>query len=493
MNQPVAPDAIAVIDAGTSALRAVAVSAGGRVEPIASEPWPLFVPEDAAPFGREFHTGAVEDALRRLLDAISVHGSPIAALSLTGQREGLAFLDAAHTALFASPNIDARASAEGIEIDGRMGDDVYHTTGHLPSLMQAPAKLAWMRANRPAVAARIAAAVPLVDWLAAVAGGAVRASRTLAAENGLLEISTGSLASGLLERLGCPASLVPPIVPDGTVVGRWTSAALAGVPIVLAGADTQCALIGMGAHDDGDCGVPAGWSAPLQLVTASPVSDCDMRTWTSVHSVSGRWILESNAGETGRAWDWVCSMLGVIARDADALAAEAAPGSADAMAVLGPRAMRASRMSAGMGALTMPLPLVMSAPDRPQLLRSALESTAYAIRANLEQIEAISGVAVKSLRVGGGLSRGGLFTQILADVIDRPVEVAASAETSALGAAALASAALGWNASVQDAVDAMTGGHTVEPRPRVSTEYDDYYARWCALADGLERIATEGA
>jgi sugar (pentulose or hexulose) kinase len=247
----------------------------------------------------------------------------------------------------------------------------------------------------------------------------------------------------------------------------------------------------MGAIAPGDAGASAGWSAPVQMVTAAPVFDADRRTWASVHVAPGRWILESNAGETGRAWEWTCAMLGCSAAEADALAASAAAGSGDVMAVLGARVMNSAAMNAGVGAITMPLPFVMSAPDRGQVLRSVLESIAYAVRANLEQLESIGGARIERLRVGGGMSRSRLFTQIVADVIDRPVEVAASPEATAIGAAALAFVATRRCESIEDAVAAMCGNRrVVAPDVRASAAYEDHYARWCALADEMERLGS---
>jgi sugar (pentulose or hexulose) kinase len=482
-------DAILVIDAGTSALRALVVRADGRVTPLPREPWPMFVPEDALPFGREFDAAGVQRALARLIAAAAPMRASIAAIAFTGQREGIAFVDEGRRALFASPNIDARASAEGMTIDAGRAAEVYAATGHLPSLMQAPAKLAWLRTHRPTVAERVAHVLPLADWLGMLLTASPRISRSLAAENGLLDVSSGDVAVELLATLGMPAALIPTIITDGAMCGEVAEGAFAAVPIVLTGADTQCALAGMGIVAPGAAGIAAGWSTPVQLVTPRPVVDAERRTWTGVHVVPGAWILESNAGELGRAFDWICSMMGLSPADAECLASSAPAGSGDAMAVLGPRVMRASAMNAGVGGITLPLPLVMSAPDRASVLRSVMEATAYAVRSNLEQLERVSGEAVTSIAIGGGMSRSTAFTQIVADVLDRRLEVAAAPETSALGAAALASAAAGLHSSLDTAVLAMTGGRRVaNPSPRTSAEYDDHYARWCEMADQFERM-----
>lgn len=479
-----AADRVLAVDAGTSAIRAVLVSADGQTELVDAQPYHAFVPEDAAPFGREFVPRDLAGALGRLVDnAVAVSAGGIAAVAFTGQREGIAFLDDARAALFASPNVDARASAEGIAIDAVRGAKVYRMTGHLPSLMQAPAKLAWLRAHRPEAAARVATVLPLVDWLGSLLGGTPRISRALAGENGLLDVAGGGVPASLLAESGFDSALVPPIVSDGDVVGDVAVGPLTGRPLVLAGADTQCALLGMGVVAVGEGGVSAGWSAPVQLVTAAPVFDPAMRTWTGVHVAPQRWILESNAGEAGRAWDWISNLLSVTPEAAGRIAADAPAGSRDVTTVIGALAMRASEMTAGVGAITFPLPLVMSSAGLADVLRSMLEACAFAIRCNLEQLEEVAALQVQGLRFGGGMSRIGLLPQMLADVIDRPVPLARSPETSAVGAAMLAFVAIGRFRSLDEAARAMTGGQlTFEPRPRQSAEYDDYYARWRELS-----------
>ena len=467
-------------------MRALAVHADGGVTALGRESWRLFAPDDASPFARELAPIEVAASLRRLMaQAGSIEGR-FAGMAVTGQREGVVFLDAQDTALFISPNIDGRASAEGMAVDAAHGDRVYAITGHLPSLMQAPAKLAWLRAHRPAVADRVRCVLPFVDWLAMLLTGECAMSRSLAAENGLLDISTGEPAVSLLRSLGVEGGMLAPVAADGAIVGTVRDGACAGLRVALAGADTQCALVGMGVGGSG-AGVAAGWSAPVQLVVRAPIIDAQSRTWAGLHTFPNRWVLESNAGECGRTWEWVCAMMALASGDALLIAEASPPGAQDVLAALGPRVMRASKMTAGIGALTVPLPLVMSAPERGDLLRSVLESIAYAVRANAEQLEGVSGMWIPRLALGGGMSRSPLLGRILADVIDRPVDVARAPETSAVGAAAVASPALGLHDTIEGAAESLARPmQFIDPDSRASLVYEDCYARWCAMADQLE-------
>lgn len=482
MRQPVRDKSILVIDAGTSALRAVAVTSSGAVRPLWSDAWPLSTPDDGGPFAREVDAAWLEAVLQRVRPG----AADAAAIATTGQREGLVFAAEDGTALLISPNVDARAAAEGIMIDAAHAADVYRETGHVPSLMQAPAKWQWLRAHRPAVAERVATVIPLADWIGwRLCGGDPAMTRTLGTENGLLDVATGAVAAATIERGGLDAALVPRSLADGSVRGTF-----AGLPVVLSGADTQCALVGMGVVGEGACGVPAGWSAPVQAVTGAPVLDAEMRTWCGAHALGGRWVAESNAGDVGRAYGWACELASVSPEEGARLAAGAPLGSRDVLAVIGPPVMRAARMNAGIGGVTFPLPFAVSAPERGAVLRAFLESAACAIRANLEQLESVAGVRIGHMALGGGMSRSETFARILADMLGRPVTVAGSPETSAVGAAALASVAAGLHPSLEAALAGMARPReTVEPGPREAAAYDDVYARWRAIASAFEEMA----
>jgi len=469
--------AILVIDAGTSALRAVRVEANGATTCLARETWRCLTPDDAAPFGRELDAGDVRGALARVMEHAC--GGGIAGVAFTGQREGLVLADDAGEAVLVSPNIDARAAAEGLALDAELGDEIYRATGHLPSLLHMAAKLAWLRGQRPRAAERVRQALPFADWLASTLTGETAASRSLLIENGMLDVGSGA-------RIGAPlggawAGLVPRAVSEGTIAGRT-----GGMPVALCGGDTQCALVGMGAIAPGDAGVAAGWSAPVQVVTSQPTFDEAKRTWTGAHVVADRWVVESNAGELGRAWRWLRELLGVSEAEADALAAAAPAGARDVMTVLGPARMNAAAMNASVGGVTFPLPIVMSAPERGDLLRSMLETAAYAVRANLEQAEAVAGGRAPELRLGGGMSRSAIFGEVVANVAGRAVRVAPTPETSALGAAMLAAPSLGMHASLVTAAEAMTGGgRLIEPATRVAAQYADLYERWLGMCESM--------
>src|SRR5690606_39320208 len=82
--------------------------------------------------------------------------------------------------------------------------------------------------------------------------------------------------------------------------------------------------------------------------------------------------------------------------------------------------------------------------NRGHIARAALEATAYQTREVVEAMEQDAGIALKTLRVDGGMVENDLLMQFQADILGVPVTRAEVLETTALGAAYAAGLAVGY-------------------------------------------------
>ena len=159
-----------------------------------------------------------------------------------------------------------------------------------------------------------------------------------------------------------------------------------GTPVFTGGADTQCALLGSGAVAAGDVAAIIGSTCPVQMVMPGPVLDPAANLWTSCHVVPDRWVLESNAGETGGAYRWLLRLLLGASDTAAHEAAEAELATADrqVLCYLGPIVFDLRKMNPFRpGGLLFRFPIVHAdRPERGDVLRGFLENVAFAIRAN---------------------------------------------------------------------------------------------------------------
>ncbi len=481
------------IDAGTGTLKAAVSATGGCLLSRASAPVPYEPQDRDAPFSRSFETEAlwpaIADTARRALHDAGVRNGSVAAVGVTSQRQGIGALDAEGHDLFLGPNMDLRALFEGLAFDEEHAETVYRLTGHLPSYMLAPVKLRWRQQNEPDTYERISVVLTVGDWVGHRLTGERALQETLAAESGLLDVTGGALATPVLDSLGLRSDCFPPITKPGEVLGALSRDAAdqlgipPGVPVVVAGPDTQCGLLAMGAASPGDTGVVAGWSVTTQSVTAAPQPDPARRTWVGRHVVPQRWVAEANAGDGGNAYRWLMELLLGPANGGfermEALAAESPAGAAGAVALLGPAPLDLSRPGLQPGGLLFPVPVTFSGLDRARLARAALENVVFAVRGAADLLFEVTGVQPAGLAVGGGMTRTALFARVLADVMSRPVHAAPTPEVSLQGAALAAEASLeGAGALDQLALAARDGLREVTPDPVSQHEYQEHYARW---------------
>ena len=97
------------------------------------------------------------------------------------------------------------------------------------------------------------------------------------------------------------------------------------------------------------------------------------------------------------------------------------------------------------------------------IARAALEAVAFQTRDLMEAMAADGGAKPKALRVDGGMVANDWLCQMLADMLDTPVERPQVIETTALGAAYLAGLTAGVYASVDGVAEAWQRDRLFEP------------------------------
>ncbi|MCY4527450.1 MAG: FGGY-family carbohydrate kinase [Chloroflexi bacterium] len=491
---------IVVVDAGTTRIRCLVFDSKGEVVVQRSCAWSYVERDELSPYTRELDADGVWRSTARLIAECvgdgKVDAHRIAAVTVTSQRQGVVFLDGDGGVLYAGPNMDLRAVFEGAAIDEAMGGRVFEVTGRLPSFLFTAAKLRWFKQHRRDFYDRIERVVTLADWLRCKLSGELVSERTLATEAGLLDIRRGVWCTELFEELGVRATENVPIERASTAVGgvRGEVADVIGVPegvpVVVSGADTQCGLLGLGVSRAGQVGSVAGWSIPLLMLTDRPVFDQERRIWTGCHVGQGLWSLESTCGDAGNSYRWVADTMWVGEsrpfESMDAAARDVPAGSEGVMSYFGASRMDMSKIGMRAGGFIFPIPMTYSGLGRDHATRAALESIAYAVRANLEQLESVRGAPASRIVVGGGMIATTEWVEMLPNVLGRPIEVAAVPNVTAAGAYFTATAALDGHSSLLELVEASAATKTMEPSPIDSAEYDDYYQRWVAMGEHLE-------
>ena len=481
------------LDLGTGSLHCLLTDSLGNPVATASSPMRYFTPEGCPPMAKEFDPestlAGAGQAVASAFRSSEIHPDEIAGVGITGQRQGMVFLDEGGRELYCGPNADLRAVFEGATIDEGHGAEFYAATGHHPSLLFAPARLRWFRENRPHIYERIVAALTLPAWLAYRLTGSKTAEPCLEGEAGLIDINIKQRNQGLLEKLGVPGSLLPCLAVEGEPAGCLsrhmadTWGLKPETPVFLAGPDTQCGLLGMGLSGNGQAGAVLGWSGALQAPTSSPCFDEKMRTWAGCYPMDGQWVAEANLGSSGNAYRWLKETLlgrGASFEVAESLAARAPAASEGVSAFLGPGPVSAFKMGLRMGGLLFPTPLDFQETSPGQLLRAALENIAYGVKANLGVLEEVTGHRVECLSIGGGMAGSAVLTTTLANVLGFPVKCSVAPQVSARGAALVAGMSIAGSLSSGGLFDAgQAQFRETEPEsPSEVAHQQECYQQW---------------
>ena len=498
---------VLAVDAGSTGARCLITDLKGNLVSLGQEKWAYVTPRDVSPLAREFNPQLfwriICRAIRKAIGKAHINPADIIGVSATSQREGTVFLDKEGRELYAGPNIDLRALSEGMLIDNEFGEEIYSLTGHKPSFLFVPAKLKWFEANRPEIYHRIAKVLTVSDWIIYKLSGEPVGEVCGANELGLVDLRERKWSNKLQGLLKLPEGIYPRLGEAGDLVGMVSHRAALesglpqGIAVSLSTPDTQCGLIGLGIKEEGEAGIIAGWSAPIQMVTDKPILDSQARLWTGCY-VLRKWVLESNAGEAGSIYYWIKevmfgrSKLERVYGLMDRLAQQAPAGAEGTLAFLGPEAMNMTRLGLKYGGFLFPLPLNTADIRREHLIRGMLENLCFAIKANCIQLEESSGLKIKKISLGGSLAKSECLAQILPAVLNFPVSLPDFTEVSALGAAICAATGAGIYSCLEEAINAMKAkDKIIEPEPLTASEYAEYYQKWEATGKWLEKLSEE--
>ena len=429
---------------------------------------------------------------RDALAAAGLGARDIAAIGITNQRETTVVWERA-TGRPIHPAVvwQSRASAaicEALRARG-LGPLVRERTGLVIDAYFSATKVRWILDKVPGAQARAASGELLcgtIDtWLVwKLTGGRAHvtdvsnASRTM-----VFDIHRQRWDDELLAALDLPRAMFAMAVPSKGVVGE-TDAAHFGAALPIAGmaGDQQAALFGQTCFASGEAKNTYGTGCFLLAntgTTAAPARGGLLTTIAWDIGDGARFALEGSAFVTGAAVQWLRDGLGLIksADETDALATGLSSNAGvyfvPAFTGLGAPHwdMYARGLLIGMERGT----------TRAHIARATLESIAYQTRDLVEAMRA-AGQPIEVLRADGGGTANRFLMQFQSDVLGIPVEVAATQETTALGAAFLAGLAVGVWKTPEELRKKRRVAARYEPKMSVD-QREGLYAQWQRAVD----------
>jgi glycerol kinase len=480
---------VLAIDAGTTGVTALVVTADGR---IAARGYQEFAQHFPRPGWVEH---APEEIWQATLEATraalaSYDESQLQAIGITNQRETVLLWD---RETLGSPRRaivwqDRRTAAicERMRDEGHE-DRVAELTGLRLDPYFSGTKLVWLQENEPRTWALVEEgryAVGTVDsyLVARMTRGTwhvtdvSNASRTL-----LMDLSTGQWSDELCNLFGVPRDALPELVPNWGELATTDPASFCGLELPIAGlaGDQQAALFGQTCFDSGDSKCTYGTGSFILTNTGSTLerSDAGLLSTAAWRSPNGdlTYALEGAIFVTGAAVQWLRDGLQIVgsAAETEAIAAtvDSSEGVVFVPALTGLGAPHWDPHARGtiLG--------ITRGTTRAHLVRATLEAIAFEVR---DVLATMPGADASALRVDGGASANDLLCRLQADQIGVAVERPEIVETTGLGAAFLA----GLGVGVWDSTDDLRETWRLDARFEPDTgddaraAADAAYARW---------------
>jgi xylulokinase len=464
--------AVLGIDLGTSQLKALVVGPDGAVLGRGRAAYQVAAPADGhAETDPEDWWRAAREAVRTALAEAGGGPEPapreatraveIAAVAVTGQMHGVVLADADATPVRpAIVWLDRRATAEAASY-ARLPEVAVNSLGNAPSPGMAGPLLRWLVTREPAAISNATWQLQPKDWLRMRMTGEAATDATDASGTLLFDQAGGTWSRPVVEGLGIPGRLLPPVKDQAEIAGRLLPAAAArlgltrGVPVVTGAADTAASLLAAGLPRDAallTLGTGGQWVTRTAATRPSPGLNL-------FKAVGGGAYHLAAAQNVGQVFHWARTLHAVSYDQLYSLASRA--WRADGPVFL--PYLTAERWDAPVGGMCSGLTL---AHDRDDLLRAVLEGVAFLLRDRLADLRA-AGHDPKSVVLGGGGVQHAGWRLLLADAFGLPLQVAReSSWLSVTGAAMLAAKGAGWG----DTRDRSGESEVIEPRHRETAQ-----------------------
>ncbi|KAF8551350.1 glycerol kinase [Imleria badia] len=311
-------------------------------------------------------------------------------------------------------------------------------------------------------------------------GDVTNASRTL-----LMNLHTLEWDERMLKFFNLRSSVLPKLVSSSEVYGHIADGPLKGIPIGGLVGDQQGALVGNKCLKEGEAKCTYGTGAFLLFCTGEEIVQSSHGLLSTVAYQPGPgttpvYALEGSVGVAGSAIKWLRDSMGFIksASEINDLA-RSTPDSGGIYFVTAFSGLLAPYWDPGAAGLIIGLS---SYTTPAHIARATIEANAFQTRAILESMKLDSKTDLKHLKVDGGMTNGDACMEILADIGGFDVIRPEMRESTALGSALLAGAAIrlfGWDLSKPETLAEVNtkGSRTFTPRTS-SIKRDKAWAAW---------------
>ncbi len=490
---------ILTIDVGSGSGRCLLFDLEGNQISSAQREW-LPKTNPKYPGSQDFDTreawGLIVETIHEAMGKAKIPPTAVAAVTSTSMREGMVLYNKDKQVIWACPNVDGRATAEVVEMVRQdLAKPIYKIGGDWLSIISPP-RLWWIRTHQPEIYEQIAHMNMLSDWVLFELSGSLVTDPSIGSSSGIFDLEKRKGSDEIVRIADLPRGIYATVAESGSVIGTVTKKAAEetglkeGTPVITSGADTQLALVGVGAVQSNKYTLCGGTFWQATLVSDRPLYDPEYRLRLGCHAVPGKWMTEGIGFYLGFTMRWFrdgfCQEEKRLAQEQgvdaytlmERLAAEMPAGSNGVQAIFS-YVMDVKRWRHATPSLVGFDVVSPEKTGKAACIRAIEENAAYVSRSHFETLAALSGKNPDEIIFAGGSSKGFLWPQIIADVMGVPVHIPLVKEATSLGSAICVLIGIGEYKTWGEAAERVVRwDRTVEPSKENHAAYDETYKRW---------------
>ena len=479
------------VDLGTSGLKMLLVAADGTILAENTQGYPVSYPHpgwsEQAP---EDWFSAVLKGLKELLNGQDK--SLVKGISFGGQMHGLVALDKDDNVI--RPAIlwnDGRTEEETKYLNEVIGKDKLSAcTGNIAFAGFTAPKLLWMKKHEPENFARIHKIMLPKDYLVYRLSGAFCTDFSDASGMLLLDVKNRRWSPEMENVTTMSEDKLPALHESYEAVGTLKAeiadmVGLNNVKVIAGAGDNAAAAVGTGVVGEGGCNISLGTSGTL-FVSSKTYCEDKVNALHSFCHADGGWHLMGCilSAASCNSW-WVNGILQSDDYKKEEAGLEEKMSKNDVFFLpylMGERSPHNDVTARGA--------FIGMRPDttRGEMTLAMLEGVAFALRDCLEAAKK-NGAKIPRTKLCGGGAKSKLWRQIIANVMNMPVDIPQTEQGPSYGAAMLAMVGCGEYVNVQEAASAIVRvKETVLPVPEVAAAYEQKYRRFTKFYPALKGL-----
>lgn len=490
------------IDLGTTGLKVSLFTQDGNLLASQSYEYPLSTP----------HPGFVEQdpndwwhgfvgAAQKLKSSFPDEFASLAGIGLCGQMHTQVYLDENDQILRPAITwMDQRTSAivARIQNDSIARQLIYDETANYASTTYTAPQVKWVQENQPEIWSKTRSILIAKDYLKYRLTGVKATDYAEASGSLLFDVRQERWSQAAFDYFGIPREYFPEVYPSDHIIGQVHEQAAretgipAGVPVANGSSDNSASALGAGMTRSGQVTLIIGTAGVITVCSDRPLLDTSGCTLCWHYCLRDHWVTLGITQTAGESLQWFKnafdpqidqkSSSGDIFNQYNQAVTDVPDGSGGVIFLPYLNGERTPYWDPAARGVFFGINL---ATQKAHFIKAIMEGVSFALRNNIETVEAL-GIHISEVRAVGGGLKSPVWLQTLGKILKKPVATVNMPDTANLGNILLCAKALGMIDSYQEATQRLVQSDQVVHHPQGVPVYEKQYELFLELYPQLK-------